>query len=264
MSMKTPRVVRIFVTDGDATDSSTDEDDDTVRSHRVKKFKKHVSEIRIDASRNRVKTENRSESVKKRPYRQKKVNILAKKPSMNGERKFRGVRRRPWGKFAAEIRDPTLRARVWLGTYDTAEEAALVYDKAAIRIRGPDALTNFIKPPPRSEITPISVSDYDSGKEYRDLSSPISVLRFHNTQQTDLQKQSRQGDDRRPVEPVAHETSEDCWPLDFLNEQFDFRPPSPIYFDEVPDTIVEADFYDFSLNFDEDLRDVADFFEDHL
>lgn len=74
---------------------------------------------------------------------------------LGGARKrYVGVRQRPSGRWVAEIKDTIQKIRVWLGTYDTAEEAARAYDEAACLLRGNNTRTNFWSGTPATNPTP--------------------------------------------------------------------------------------------------------------
>ncbi|KAH0723984.1 hypothetical protein KY289_007028 [Solanum tuberosum] len=68
-----------------------------------------------------------------------------KRSNNSNSNKFVGVRQRSSGKWIAEIKDTThKKIRMWLGTFETAEDAARAYDQAACLLRGSNTRTNFV------------------------------------------------------------------------------------------------------------------------
>lgn len=97
------------------------------------------------------------ETCRKSPFKPwKKGPARGKGGPQNSYCEYRGVRQRTWGKWVAEIREPKKRTRLWLGSYSTAEEAAMAYDEAARRLYGPDAYVNL--PHLRSNFNPLNNS----------------------------------------------------------------------------------------------------------
>ncbi|GFY92620.1 related to AP2 11 [Actinidia rufa] len=91
-------------------------------------------------------------------------------------RRFVGVRQRPSGRWVAEIKDSSQRVRLWLGTYDTPEEAARAYDEAARALRGKNARTNFapVNPSSSHQLGNSSPSNGEHGLSFSSLKAKLS------------------------------------------------------------------------------------------
>ncbi|XP_027357390.1 ethylene-responsive transcription factor ERF117-like [Abrus precatorius] len=180
-NLNTRRKIRVVYTDPDATDYSSEENDEFLSNGYQLNggSKRIVKEFLVPYMPNKAEKSSQedvnSEKFKANP------GLFARRRNRRSSSIYRGVQRRKWGKYVAEIRDPFQGVRMWLGTFDTEEEAAMAYEKKKnefeLALRERDALASENAKEVLFHPSPSSVLDVSTTKGPLDINDTSGLVR---------------------------------------------------------------------------------------
>ncbi|KAG2404055.1 hypothetical protein LR48_Vigan03g020800 [Vigna angularis] len=173
-------------------------------------------------------------------------------------KRFVGVRQRPSGRWVAEIKDTIQKIRVWLGTFDTAEEAARAYDEAACVLRGANTRTNFwlsyqssSTPALPSKITNLLLQRL---KARNDTSTkPCTVSSSSSSTSLLINQQQSQQEDVRGTESTYFTLDQFS---DFLNDPEDYSTNNNEFSNDSAQTDCITNSLESCLNENDDCREI--------